>query len=124
MSIAVKVDEDLPVEVADILRRAGHDAQTVTQEGLTGTPDEKLWKVVQQERRCLFTADKGFSNARLFSPGAHAGIVLLRLPRESRAGYIHLTESFLAGMDIESAIGAIVVVTPGTIRLYRGDKGA
>lgn len=72
MSIAIKVDEDLPVEVADILRRAGHDAQTVIQEGLTGTPDEKLWKVVQQERRCLFTADKGFSNARLFSPARRA----------------------------------------------------
>ena len=71
-------------------------------------------------QRCLFTADKGFSNAQLFPPGTHAGIVLLRLPRESRAGYIHLTESLLSAVDIESAIGAIVIVTPGAIRIYRG----
>ena len=90
------------------------------QEGLTGTPDEELWNAVRQEQRCLFTADKGFANAQLFPPGTHAGIVLLRLRRESRAGYIHLTESLLAGVDIESAIGAIVVVTPGAVRMYRG----
>ena len=120
MPIAVKVDEDLPAEVADLMRRAGHDARTVVQEGLTGIPDEGLWSMVQQEQRCLFTADKGFANAQLFPPGTHAGIVLLRLPRESRAGYIHLTESLLAGMDIESGIGAIIVVTPGAIRMYRG----
>jgi len=120
MPIAVKVDEDLPAEVADLLRKAGHDAQTVMQEALTGTLDAELWKVVQQEQRCLFTADKGFANAQLYPPGTHAGVVLLRLPRESRAGYIQLTDSLLAGMNIESATGAIVVVTPGAIRLYRG----
>lgn len=121
MPIAVKVDEDLPAEVADLLRKAGHDARTVMQEGLVGAPDEELWKQVQHEERCLFTADKGFANAQLFPPGTHAGIVLLRLPRESRAAYIRLTESFLTGMDVASAIGAIAVVTPGAIRLYRGE---
>jgi len=39
MPIGVKVDEDLPVEVVDLLRNAGHDARTVVEEGLTGTPD-------------------------------------------------------------------------------------
>jgi len=119
MPIRIKVDEDLPVEVADLLRSAGHDAITVAQEGLTGSPDDSLLKAVQRERRCLLTADKGFANAQSLPPGTHAGVVLLRLPRESRAGYLRLAESLLAEIDLESAAGAIIVVTPQAIRIHR-----
>lgn len=37
-----KVDENLPVEAADLLREAGHEADTVLEEGLCGTEDEVL----------------------------------------------------------------------------------
>lgn len=77
MGIRVKVDEDLPTEVAHRLASAGHDTRTVRDQGLSGIPDENLWKVAQSEQRCLFTADKGFANAQEFPPGTHAGIVLL-----------------------------------------------
>jgi len=118
--IRIKVDEDLPAEIADLLRVPGHDVQTVVQEGLTGTPDDRVWGVAQEEGRCLFTADKGFANAHIHPPGTHAGIVLLRLPRESRAGYVRLIERLLADLDFESAAGAIIVVTPEAIRIHRG----
>ncbi len=121
MPIRIKLDEDLQTDVADVLRSAGHDVRTVAEQGLTGTPDDGLWSVVQQERRCLVTSDKGFANAQVFPPGTHGGIVLLRLPRESRAGYIHLTESLLASMNVESAMGAIIVVKPDAIRIHRGE---
>lgn len=79
---------------------------------MTGAPDDKFWRVVQREGMCLFTADKGFANAQVFPPGTHGGIVLLPLPRESRAGYIHLTGSLLESVNVESAVGSIVAVTP------------
>lgn len=121
MPIRFKVDEDLPHDVAVLLREAGHDAATVTQEGLTGTSDHALWQRTQQENRCLLTADKGFANARSFPPGTHAGIVLCRMPRESRAGYLELIRSLLAGFDMDSVTGAIVVATPEAIRVHRGE---
>ena len=120
MPMRIKVDEDLPAEVADLLQDAGHDARSVVGQGMTGMPDEGLWRVVQGEGMCLFTADKGFANAQVFPPGTHGGIVLLRLPRESRAGYVRLTESLLASVNVESAIGAIMAVTPDAIRIHRG----
>lgn len=120
MPVAFKVDEDLPAEVAELLRSAGHDAQTVIQQGLGGTADKQLWDVVQREHRCLITADKGFANAEMFPPKTHGGIVLLRLPREGRAGYVSLIELLLKSVDLLSAIGAIVVVTPAGIRIHRG----
>ena len=91
MPVSIKVDEDLPAEVANLLRDTGHDAVTVLEQEMTGTPDSDLWQAIQKENRCLFTADKGFADARNHPPGTHAGIVLLRLPRESRAGYINLS---------------------------------
>jgi len=117
MPIRIKVDEDLPQEVAATLRHADHDARTVSEQGLAGATDEAVWEVVQYEQRCLFTADKGFANAHLHPPGTHPGIVLLRLPRESRAGYIRLTELLIERLDLSVVAGAIVVVAPESVRI-------
>jgi predicted nuclease of predicted toxin-antitoxin system len=117
----IKVDEDLPSEVCDLLRDAGYDARTVIEQGMAGVADEALWQTVQQERRCLLTADKGFANAVHFPPGSHEGVVLLRLARESRAGYVRLVQAMLASLNLESVRGAIVVIAPDVIRIHRGD---
>ncbi len=120
MAIRFKVDEDLPAEVAALLSAAGHAAQTVVQQRLGGASDEELWATVQREQHCLVTADKGIADARLHPPGTHAGIVLLRLPRESRAGYARLTQQLLEGVDPVSIAGAVVVAAPDGIRIHRG----
>lgn len=120
MSIRVKVDEDLPADVAAMLRAAGHDAMSVVEQALTGTSDEALWPIVQREARCLFTADKGFADIRIHPPGSHCGVVLFRLPFESRAGYLRLTQFVIRQFDLEEARGAIIVVSPDEIRVHRG----
>jgi predicted nuclease of predicted toxin-antitoxin system len=120
MPLAFKVDEDLPLDVAERLRTSGFDATTVSEQALSGTPDEALWPIVQREGRCLVTADKGFANAQVHPPGTHAGIILFRLPQESRAGYVRLTDILLASGILDTAKGAIVVVSPDTVRVHRG----
>lgn len=45
----VKVDEDLPRSVVDLLRAEGYHATSVREQGLQGTKDSALWQVVQQE---------------------------------------------------------------------------
>lgn len=97
MPLRFKIDEDLPREVAECFRTAGFDAQTVIEESLGGASDELLWEHAQREQRCLVTADKGIADKRKHPPGTHPGIILLRLPRESRAGYVRLADSMLAG---------------------------
>ena len=119
MPVPVKVDEDLPAEISNLVAAAGHDAKTVHVQGHSGLPDEHLWPTVQQEQRMLFTADKGFANARDYPPGSHAGVVLFRLPRESRAGYIRLAEFLLAQVKLEDIAGVIAVVSPDAIRILR-----
>jgi predicted nuclease of predicted toxin-antitoxin system len=77
LTVQVKVDEDLPRQVADLLIAKGIDAVTVVEQGWQGTPDADLWPRVQSEGRWLLTADKGFADLRRHPPGSHAGVILL-----------------------------------------------
>ncbi len=40
-----KVDENLPLELLTDLRVAGHEAETVSEEGLPGAPDAVLLEI-------------------------------------------------------------------------------
>ncbi len=122
MAIRAKVDEDLPAEVADRLREAGHDARSVVEQSLSGTPDDRLWNIACDERRWLITADKGLAAKWALEANAPDGVVLFRLPRESRAGYLRLIELLLSEFSFEGEIGSIVVVTPDAIRIRRRES--
>ena len=50
-----KIDENLPVEIADILEAAGHDAITVLDQNLGGCEDSKVIEVCNEEKRILVT---------------------------------------------------------------------
>ncbi|MHC4253189.1 MAG: DUF5615 family PIN-like protein [Planctomycetota bacterium] len=79
-----KIDENLPVEIIADLRAAGHDAESVMDEGLSGSPDPRVLERAKREARVFFTMDKGVGDIRRYPPGEYPGIVLFR-PR-SRAG--------------------------------------
>lgn len=53
MPLDVKVDEDLPLQVAELLRNLGHRVLTVADQGMGGVKDSLLWEAVQAERRFL-----------------------------------------------------------------------
>ena len=53
MPLMIKTDEDLPGSVTDRLRGAGYLAETVVEEGKSGTNDPALWRAVQAEGRFL-----------------------------------------------------------------------
>jgi predicted nuclease of predicted toxin-antitoxin system len=57
VSSRIKVDEDLPRQIADLLVARGHDAATVVGQGWQGFSDEDLWPRIQDEQRWLITAD-------------------------------------------------------------------
>jgi predicted nuclease of predicted toxin-antitoxin system len=57
-----KIDENLPVEAAVLLREAGHDALTVHEEGLRGALDPKLREACAAEARAPITFDLDFSD--------------------------------------------------------------
>ncbi len=79
-----KIDENLPLESAEILRDAGYDAETVRDEGLEGEPDSRIYSVCLEESRVLITLDVGFSNILAYPPSKHVGVIVLRLSNQSK----------------------------------------
>jgi predicted nuclease of predicted toxin-antitoxin system len=84
----VKVDENLPLRLANLLIELGHDTHTVHDERLGGRNDEEIWQAAQNEARFLITQDLDFSDSRKFVPSTHCGILLVRLHWPTRRNLI------------------------------------
>ncbi|WP_437769271.1 DUF5615 family PIN-like protein [Sorangium sp. So ce764] len=46
----IKLDENLPTSLVDALVQLGHDADSVQQEGLQGSPDSGVWAAAQVDK--------------------------------------------------------------------------
>ena len=119
MPLRVKVDEDLPFEVAELVRRAGHDVDTVVGEGMGGAKDAVLWQAAQSEQRFLITADKGFGDIRVYPPGTHAGILLLRPNEDGIGPLVHLVRRVLADEPLDRLRATVAVASPRSIRIRK-----
>jgi predicted nuclease of predicted toxin-antitoxin system len=112
-----KLDENLPGEGVQILRAAGHDAVTALEQGLAGKPDAEIFAVVQLEGRALIALDVGFGNIRTYSPGNSAGIVVLRLGRQSKAAVLAGIDEVAAAAIDEPVTGKLWIVEDGRLRI-------
>ncbi|MCA9925112.1 MAG: DUF5615 family PIN-like protein [Anaerolineales bacterium] len=79
----IKLDENLPTDLAFSLRQLGHDVETVPEENLGGAADDLIWKIAQDENRFLITQDLDFSNVRWFVPeritvSCYSALIILR----------------------------------------------
>jgi predicted nuclease of predicted toxin-antitoxin system len=115
----LKVDENLPAEIAELLSSHGHNAVTVADQGWEGLPDGELWRRIQAEDRWIVTADKEFADLRRFPPGSHTGVILLRSAREGLLEYLRLAGTALASIKLDDIAGAVVVVTDRGVRVRR-----
>ncbi len=115
----VKLDENLPLQLAGLLRALGHESETVHDEGLVGHEDSEIWEATQRESRFLVTQDIDFSDLRKFAPGSHHGILLVRLHSPNRRSLVdRIVKVFQEGSANDWA-GCFVVVTERKIRVLR-----
>ncbi len=116
----LKLDENVDLRVVTFLRLAGHDVETVPNQGLTSAPDVELINVSRQEERCLVTADRGFGNRMRFNPSEYAGIVVIRLT--SRANFTEwreAIETLILGLEQAEVFGKLWIIRQGTIQEYQ-----
>jgi predicted nuclease of predicted toxin-antitoxin system len=112
-----KLDENLPLEIADAFRNAGHEIDSVQSEGLTGSSDLKILEQVQHENRILLTMDKSIADIRLFPPSQHPGIVLFRPSNSGRGEVLRFVQQTLPDLLSINLSGRLAIVTPKGIRL-------
>lgn len=79
-----KVDENLPADIAVLLREAGYDAMTVLDQKLGGHADPRIALVCRTEDRALITLDMDFADIRTYPPNQYPGVVVLRLRRQDK----------------------------------------
>ena len=119
MAARLKVDENLPREIADLLNAHGYDAVTLLDQGWSGVADDDLWERIQAEGWWLVTADKEFADLRLFPPGTHAGVVLLRSDEEGLDDYLRLAGAAVERFELDEIASAVVVVNKRGVRIRR-----
>ena len=112
-----KIDENLPVEIADFLTRAGHDAVTVGDEALTGQIDNVIVQVCQEEERALLTLDLDFADIRAYPPQHHAGLIIIRSKRQDKRSVMAVVARAIKAMETEPISHALWIVDEQRIRI-------
>ncbi len=115
-----KLDENLGERTQHLLQAAGHDAQTVRDEALTGTTDHNLFTVCCVEQRCLITLDLDFADVTRFPPEQAGGVVVIRVPRNPSLALLeNRVRQFLGLLDQEQLEHRLWIVETGRVRIHQ-----
>ena len=118
----IKLDENLPDRLVAVLIRLGHNVDTVRSEQLTGRADPDVWSAAQAAQRFLITQDLDFSDVRRYTPGTHAGLLLVRLTRPGRNALLERVSTVFQTEKVEEWTGCLVVATEQKIRIRRPEQ--
>ena len=112
-----KIDENLPVETADILRQAGHDALTVIDQGMSGESDSSIARVCQIEARVLITLDLDFADIRSYPPHLYPGLIVLRSKRQDKITVTVIVERVVEMLHHEPIYNRLWIVDEDRVRI-------
>ena len=112
-----KIDENLPIDVADLLNSTGHEAETVLSQNLSGSTDKTLIKVCQTEDRALITFDGDFADLRAYPPSDFPGLVVLRLKRQDKNFVLEIIGKLTETLTREELEGKLWLVEENRIRI-------
>lgn len=113
-----KIDENLPIEVAEVLKTAGHDAMTIFDQGMVGDLDPKVASVCRTEGRALVTLDLDFSDIRTYPPAEYPGIIVLRPRNQAKPTVLALLNQLFALLETaEPLTGHLWIVQETGLRI-------
>lgn len=112
-----KVDENLPVEVAELLQKSGYDAVTVLNQQMGGTDDANLAVICQQEGRAIVTLDLDFADIRTYPPSQFAGLIVLRLKQHDKFNVLSVFSRIMNILEAEPLHGRLWIVEETHIRI-------
>jgi len=118
-----KLDENFGISTRRIFKSEGYDVETVYDEGISGCSDTSLFEKCSDERRCLVTMDLDFSDILRFPPSQSNGIVIFRVPKNSRITMLeHLVKQYLKALKKGNIDGNLCIVEAGKIRIHEDQE--
>jgi len=115
----LKLDENLGLASVRALQQFGYDCERVTDEGLSGATDQRVWEKAQAERRLFITLDLDFADIRRFPPGTHAGLLVLRPDRNSSQAVLDILLHVVERYSLESFSGCLGIADQQQTRIRR-----
>jgi len=116
-----KIDENLPVESAQLLEAAGHEAKTIHDQQMVGQPDPNVANVCRNEMRSLVTLDLDFSYIRAYPPDEYHGLIVLRPRRQAKPLVLALLERVVIPLlSRESVDRCLWIVDERGVRIREG----
>lgn len=112
-----KPDENLPVEVAELLREAGHDVVTILEQDLGGERDPDVAAVCRHEGRALVTFDTGFTDIRSYPPVEYACVLVFRFRQQDKLHVLGVLRRLLPLLDQETLDGRLWIVEEERVRV-------
>ena len=113
----LKLDENLPTELAELFREHGHDTHTVLDEALGGATDSTIAEVCRTENRTIVTFDTDFADIRTYVPAEFNGIVVLRLGNQSKEHLLGVAARLLPTLESQPLRGQLWIVEDSQIRI-------
>jgi predicted nuclease of predicted toxin-antitoxin system len=119
-----KLDENVPVEAAELLRAAGWTCDTVHDEGLGGSEDPKVAAACRVEGRVLFTLDLDFSDIRTYPPNEYVGIVVFRPAEPNRRMVLQMLTRVLPVLATQWVDHQLWIIEPDRVRVRGANQPA
>jgi len=117
--VRLKLDENLGWRWVHQLRDAGHDVDTVWDEGLSGASDADVLGAAVEERRTLVSLDLDFANPVRFPPTNTAGIAVLRVrDRSGRDDLDKVVGRLIDAVRTADVTGRLWIVERERVRQY------
>lgn len=118
-----KLDENLPVDAATLLREAGHHCQTVYDEELAGAVDQRVIETCRAEGRVLLTLDLDFADLRMYPPAQYPGIIVFRPTQPDKKHVLRLVARTLPVLDREPVAHSLWIVEEHRVRIRSSTQG-
>ena len=116
----LKTDENLPIEVAEAMRAAGHDALSVLEQDLGGWADPGIAEICRSEGRVLVSLDTDFADVRAYPPQDYPGILVIRLKSQDKPSLLEVVPRILRMLQFEEIDRRLWIVTEERVRIRGG----
>jgi predicted nuclease of predicted toxin-antitoxin system len=115
-----KIDENLPVEIADLLRSDHYDAMTVMDQELVGAKDQFIAEVCLQEGRILITLDLDFADIYTYPLHKYPGFIVFRVHRQEKYYLINIFQRMIPLISHNFQKHQLWIIEDNRIRIREG----
>lgn len=112
-----KTDENIPSEAVALLRAGGHDVMSALDQLLGGRSDAEIASACQGEGRTLITLDTDFSDIRTYRPSDYAGLIVLRIAKQSVPQILRVLRRLLETLKTNDCHRQLWIVEENRIRI-------